>query len=111
MIGGLAAAMHGSPTVTVDIDICYEREPANLARLASALAEVYARLRDAPEDPPFRLDARSLANGDSFTFETDDGPLDTWKRRPEPRAMPTLRRMPSGSVPSVRRSRWRRSRI
>ena len=30
LIGGLAAAMHGSPTVTVDIDICYEREPANM---------------------------------------------------------------------------------
>ena len=76
LIGGLAAAMHGSPTVTIDIDICYDREPANLARLESALAEVHARLRDAPEDLPFRLDARSLANGDSFTFETDDGPLD-----------------------------------
>ena len=76
LIGGLAAAIHGSPTVTVDIDICHEREPANMSRLASALAEVHARLRGTPEDLPFRLDARSLANGDSFTFDTDDGPLD-----------------------------------
>lgn len=76
LIGGLAAALHGSPTVTVDIDICYEREPANLGRLAAALSEVHARLRGAPDELPFRLDARSLANGDHFTFETDDGPVD-----------------------------------
>ena len=33
-------------------------------------------LRGAPEDVPFVLDARTLANGDHFTFVTDAGNLD-----------------------------------
>lgn len=76
VIGGLAAALHGSPTVTRDIDICYARDQANLERLADALGEVRARLRGAPDDLPFRLDARTLGRGDSFTFATDAGWLD-----------------------------------
>jgi hypothetical protein len=35
-----------------------------------------ARLRGAPPDVPFILDARTLARGDFFTFSTDVGPLD-----------------------------------
>jgi hypothetical protein len=76
VIGGLAAALHGSPTVTRDIDICYARDQANLEHLADALGEVRARLRGAPEDLPFRLDAGTLGRGDSFTFATDAGWLD-----------------------------------
>lgn len=40
-----------------------------------ALREVNATLRGVPAGLPFRLDARILANGDTFTFETDEGPL------------------------------------
>jgi hypothetical protein len=76
LIGGLAAALRGSPSVTQDVDVCYARDPDNLERLARALAEANAALRGAPEGIPFRLDARTLAAGDSFTFTTDDGPLD-----------------------------------
>lgn len=76
VIGGVAATMQGSPSVTVDLDVCYERSPANLERLAAALRELRARLRDAPADLPFRLDAATLGNGDAFTFQTDRGPLD-----------------------------------
>ena len=35
-----------------------------------------ARLRGAPSNVRFRLDARSLAAGDHFTFTTDAGSLD-----------------------------------
>lgn len=76
VIGGLAAVLRGSPTVTVDVDICYAHEEANLARLASALTEAHAKLRGAPRGLPFRPDASTLAKGDAFTFTTDDGPLD-----------------------------------
>jgi hypothetical protein len=58
------------------VDICYARDDANLAALADALAEIHARLRGAPADVPFRLDARTLKQGDSFTFATDIGWLD-----------------------------------
>lgn len=76
VIGGIAARIWGSPTVTRDLDICYARAPANLERLASALQEIHAKLRGVKEEVPFRLDARTLAAGDSFTFKTDVGDLD-----------------------------------
>lgn len=76
LIGGFAAALHGSPMITGDIDICYARDPDNLERLAAALHALGARLRGAPADVPFPLDARTLGAGDHFTFATHAGPLD-----------------------------------
>lgn len=76
VIGGLAANALGSPVVTFDLDICYARDPKNLERLAVALNELGAKLRGAPADLPFLLDAKTLKAGDHFTFETDAGPLD-----------------------------------
>jgi hypothetical protein len=76
IIGGLAAIQHGSPILTRDLDVCYERSHENLERLARALQEMHATLRGAPPDLPFRLDARTLAAGDHFTFSTDFGDLD-----------------------------------
>jgi hypothetical protein len=76
MIGGVAAAAHGSPSLTGDLDICYSRDPENLDRLAAALAELHATLRGADADVGFVPDAASLAAGDHFTFTTDAGDLD-----------------------------------
>lgn len=76
LVGGLAAKAHGSPTLTVDIDICYARERENLERLAAALGELGSVLRGAPPDLPFRPDWRTLERGDTFTLTTDHGDLD-----------------------------------
>lgn len=76
VIGGTAAVLWGSPLPTFDIDLCYRRSSENLRRLAQALAELHPKLRGAPADLPFRLDAESLALGANFTFTTDFGPLD-----------------------------------
>lgn len=76
LIGGLAGHEHGSTTVTNDVDVCYDRSPDNLDRLAAALGAMHARLRGLDEDVPFVLDARTLRSGDSFTFETDFGAVD-----------------------------------
>jgi hypothetical protein len=76
VIGATAGRLLGSPTVTRDLDICYARDDANLEALATALQELNARLRGAPGDVPFTLDAPSLRAGGSFTFETDAGDLD-----------------------------------
>jgi hypothetical protein len=76
IIGGFAGRIWGSPTMTNDVDICYDRDPANLERLASALTELHARLRGVDDDVPFLLDAVTLAKGQNFTFSTDLGPLD-----------------------------------
>lgn len=76
VIGGVAGQLLGSPVVTFDLDICHARDPNNLERLARVLSTIEARLRGAPPDLPFRLDARTLMNGDSFTFTTTLGDLD-----------------------------------
>lgn len=76
LIGGLAARLHGSPLVTDDIDICYDRSDDNLQRLAGALTDLEATLRGVKEDVPFLLDAATLKAGDSFTFSTRFGAFD-----------------------------------
>jgi hypothetical protein len=78
VIGGFAGDLLGAPLNTNDLDICYERTASNMERLAAALAELGATLRVArvEEDLPFILDGKTLAAGDSFTFETDAGALD-----------------------------------
>ena len=76
VIGGVAAAVHGSSRVTNDLDICYARDDENLQALADALQELGATLRGAPADVPFRLDAATLKAGDHFTFSTKAGPVD-----------------------------------
>lgn len=78
LIGGMAGTAHGSPAITDDLDICYERSETNLERLAEALRELGARLRGrgVPEDVPFQLDARTLQKGDAFTFVTEHGEVD-----------------------------------
>jgi hypothetical protein len=76
VIGGIAGATHGSPSVTQDLDVCYERGSENLHHLASALTSIHARLRGTDDDVPLSLDAETLAAGDHFTFITDLGDLD-----------------------------------
>lgn len=76
LIGGLAARLHGSSSITDDVDICYARDRMNLEHLAAALSSLHARLRGAPDDLPFRLDALTIEAGDHFTFITDAGGLD-----------------------------------
>lgn len=76
LIGGLAAKAHGSPTLTVDIDVCYARDRDNLERLAALLGELGTVLRGAPADLPFHPDRKTLERGDTFTFTTDFGDLD-----------------------------------
>jgi len=78
LIGGLAGELMGAPLATNDLDICYERSPDNMGRLAAALQELGATLRvaGADEDLPLLLDGRTLAAGDSFTFSTDAGDVD-----------------------------------
>ena len=43
IVGGVAAAIHGSSLLTTDLDVCYSRDAANLLRLAEALQSVPTR--------------------------------------------------------------------
>jgi hypothetical protein len=78
LIGGLAAAIHGSDMVTTDLDITPERSIANLSRLSDALRALHARIRsDAmPDGLPFSPDAASLSKTDIWNLTTDFGDLD-----------------------------------
>jgi hypothetical protein len=76
VIGGFAAQLHGSSLLTGDLDVCYDPGEENLVRLAAALRDLHATLRGAPPDVPFRLDGRTLATGDHFTFDTVAGAFD-----------------------------------
>ncbi|HUF83411.1 MAG TPA: hypothetical protein VMQ81_02350 [Acidimicrobiia bacterium] len=78
VIGGLAAVLHGSPTRTGDADICPDRDPANLRRLAAGLRQLEARIRvDAePEGFPFTCDEHFLASMAMVNLVTPFGALD-----------------------------------
>lgn len=76
VIGGFAARLLGSPSITNDTDICYDRARDNLERLAGALSELGARLRGVDEEVPFIFDAKTLERGENFTFVTSAGSLD-----------------------------------
>jgi hypothetical protein len=77
LIGGFAAAVHGSPLPTSDLDVVPARDGENLERLARALKQMNARLRtrDGPVDAP--LDARFLdAMPFMLNLTTDYGDVD-----------------------------------
>ena len=76
VIGGMAAAAHGSARATLDLDVVYSRSPENIARLATALAPHAPYLRGAPPGLPFKLDATTIRHGLNFTLTTDIGDLD-----------------------------------
>jgi hypothetical protein len=78
MIGGLAAAVHGSDLVTGDLDITPAIGDENLTRLSHALDDLNARVRTevAPEGLPFAHDAHSLGRATVWKLVTDAGDLD-----------------------------------
>jgi hypothetical protein len=76
LIGGQAGISHGSSYPSYDLDVLYARGRDNVARLVEALEEIGVRLRGAPRDLPFVLDARTIENGADFTFITPYGDFD-----------------------------------
>jgi hypothetical protein len=76
VIGGVAGTLHGSTTLTADLDILFERDAANLDRLAKVLVELHAVRRDLPDGVKTPIDARALRNGTTFLLSTDLGDLD-----------------------------------
>lgn len=76
VIGGLAAQVHGSPSLTGDVDICFALDGENLGRLARALGSLAAIRREMPATINAPIDARALRAGDVFTLSTRYGDLD-----------------------------------
>lgn len=76
LIGGQAGILHGSSYPSYDLDVLYARGRDNVERLVAALGEIGVRLRGAPADAPFILDAQTIENGANFTFITPFGDFD-----------------------------------
>jgi len=78
LVGGLAATLHGSSALTNDADICPERSPENLERLAAALGEMGARIRTEaePADVPVSVDAAFLRQMNLVNLTTRFGDFD-----------------------------------
>ena len=76
VVGGVAASTHGSPRLTVDLDVVYRREDENISRLAHALSPLHPYPRGAPKGLPFRWDAETIKRGLNFTLVTSLGALD-----------------------------------
>jgi predicted nucleotidyltransferase len=76
LVGGVAATVHGSARLTLDVDVVYRRTPQNIARLVSSLTSHRPYLRGAPPGLPFRFDLETVQRGLNFTLETDLGALD-----------------------------------
>ncbi|HJS27193.1 MAG TPA: hypothetical protein VJ913_08730 [Actinomycetota bacterium] len=78
LVGGFAAVIHGSPYVTVDVDVVPERTEVNLRRLSEALRAMHARVWTSgePEGLPFDHNAESLGGSRVWNLVTDHGRLD-----------------------------------
>lgn len=76
-IGGIAIQAHGGQRLTQDLDIAISPAPANLERLANALAEIDARIlgpdgKRSSSTPTASL----LGSSDQWHLITDHGALD-----------------------------------
>ena len=76
VVGGLAAVVHGSVTITRDLDIAYAPNHENLERLGAVLIDLGARLRGVTDDVPFVPDGRTLRRTRVLTLDTPEGMLD-----------------------------------
>jgi hypothetical protein len=76
LIGGLASQVHGSPSLTLDVDVCHAIDRENLERLAACLAGITAIRRDLPPGIAPPLDAQALRASDVLTLRTRHGDLD-----------------------------------
>ena len=76
IVGGLAATIHGSSRLTLDVDLVYSRTPANIERLVSALRPYAPYLRGAPPGLPFVWNEATVERGLNFTLTTTIGDID-----------------------------------
>jgi predicted nucleotidyltransferase len=76
LVGGVAATVHGSARLTLDLDIVYRRSPENMKRVVQSLEPHDPYLRGAPPGLPFRWDVETLQRGLNFTLITKLGPID-----------------------------------
>ncbi len=81
VIGGVAAAVHGSSRVTNDLDICYDADDrGNVDALANLLAKWEGYPRGVAKNLPFIMDERTLRGAPVMTLTTTEGDIDVMDR-------------------------------
>lgn len=75
VVGGVAAILEGAPISTLDLDIVYRVEEANLHRLQAMLADLEARYRD-PAGREIETTVERLRRNQVNLLETRDGLID-----------------------------------
>lgn len=78
VVGHTAAILHGSPTVTDDVDVTPARDIDNAERLYEALTSMHAvhRVPNAAPVDPLPVDERDFLRWQAQSYTTDFGPLD-----------------------------------
>ena len=78
LIGGMAAALHGSDVATFDLDVTPRTTPENLTRLSSALVEIEATIRTGggSDAVAFDPDPELLARMKILNLSTKYGDVD-----------------------------------
>ena len=81
VVGGLAAAAHGSSRVTNDLDVCYDTaDRKNVDTLGKVLASWNAYPRGVEKGLPFIMDGRTLRGAPILTLTTTEGDIDVIDR-------------------------------
>ncbi len=76
LVGGMAAAAHGSSVVTEDVDICIRFDLPTLTRLLNALKETHPRQRMQPQQTALSADPAAYLGWRNLYLVTDEGQLD-----------------------------------
>lgn len=76
VVGGFAAVAHGSPLMTMDIDVCCDMADKNIRRLLAALADLNPVHRMTPKHRPFTLESLGGSPVRNLYLDTDWGQLD-----------------------------------
>ena len=91
LVGGLAVQTHGHMRTTVDVDVLPRPAPANLARLASALNALGARVLN-PGSEGLVIDAAMFPRATLWQFATRHGAIDVLHDAPGAPRYDELRR-------------------
>lgn len=76
IVGGVAAALHGSSVVTAGLDLCTPFTREALGRLLPILRELGARFRAHPERPLLPDEPDRVAAFRHLLLDTRQGPID-----------------------------------
>jgi len=76
IIGGFAAALHGSSMVTRDLDLCFLLTPQNIDKLRTSLRDLNPKLRINPKKLSFLTHPKTNQGFKNLYLETDMGIVD-----------------------------------